>query len=115
MLWFSETSQVAHISAIALGEIAFGISRLKPDQRSRKLVEFLVQTQERFAGRVHAFDSAAALIYGEIMGRALRSGHNASIPDGMIAAIALRNHAAVATRNVQDFEALGVKVLNPWG
>lgn len=34
--------------------------------------------------------------------------------DGLIAATALEHGLAVVTRNVKDFENLGLTVLNPW-
>ncbi len=43
--------------------------------------------------------------------------HNRSdslIIDAMIAATALVNDLKVVTRNVADFDALGVETLNPW-
>jgi predicted nucleic acid-binding protein len=37
-----------------------------------------------------------------------------SILDGQIASIARANHFAVATRNVDDFEECGVRLVNPF-
>ena len=34
--------------------------------------------------------------------------------DSIIAAIAESNNMTVVTRNVRDFEPMGVRVLNPW-
>jgi predicted nucleic acid-binding protein len=34
--------------------------------------------------------------------------------DGMIAAIAIRYELAIATRNVADFEGVGVRLINPF-
>jgi len=39
----------------------------------------------------------------------LRAGH-----DALIAATALVHGMTVVTRNVQDFEPMGVELLNPW-
>jgi predicted nucleic acid-binding protein len=36
------------------------------------------------------------------------------VPDGQIAATALEHGLTVVTRNVKDFEQLGVAILNPW-
>jgi predicted nucleic acid-binding protein len=33
---------------------------------------------------------------------------------GLIAATALEHGLTVATRNVKDFESLGVSIVNPW-
>jgi toxin FitB len=34
--------------------------------------------------------------------------------DAMIASIALSRRAAVATRDIRDFEHCGVRIVNPW-
>jgi len=34
--------------------------------------------------------------------------------DGLIAATALANDLVLATRNMGDFESLGVQLLDPW-
>jgi len=39
-------------------------------------------------------------------------GYNA--PDGLIAATALEHELTLVTRNVRDFTAFGVAILNPW-
>jgi predicted nucleic acid-binding protein len=36
------------------------------------------------------------------------------VPDGQIAATALEHDLTVVTRNVKDFDGLGVAILNPW-
>lgn len=50
-----------------------------------------------------SFDDLAAEICGEIRGQAGRHGHPISVMDAMIAAIALANDVAVATRNTREF------------
>ena len=42
------------------------------------------------------------------------AGRRLSIQDGQIAAVALVHGMSVATRNVADFEAAGVAIVNPW-
>ncbi len=37
-----------------------------------------------------------------------------AIADAQIAAICLANDAALATRNIRDFEETGVELINPW-
>ncbi len=43
-----------------------------------------------------------------------RAGRRLNIQDGQIAAIALVHGMSVATRNVGDFQATGVAIVNPW-
>lgn len=108
-------SEKLFVSAITIGEIAYGL-RILPDGKRRS---DLGQRFERFVAqafdqRVLAYDEMAARIYGELMGDRRERGRPISISDGQIAAIARLNHLAVATRNVADFEDCGIDLVNPF-
>lgn len=42
-------------------------------------------------------------------------GRPLNVPDGQIAATALEHGLTLVTRNVRDFDELGVTIINPWG
>ena len=67
-----------------------------------------------FPDQILPFDSACAVLYGEIRGNREAAGKPIAAEDGMIAATARSRGAVVATRNVADFEACGVDAVNPW-
>jgi predicted nucleic acid-binding protein len=67
--------------------------------------------REDFAGRVLPFDSAAA--YATVVAARRGAGRPISQFGAQIAAIALSRHAALATRNVSDFEECGLTLTNP--
>jgi predicted nucleic acid-binding protein len=62
-----------------------------------------------FAGRVLAVDAAVALQCAR-----LHVPDRLSERDALIASTALVHGMTVVTRNVADFEASGVPLLNPW-
>jgi predicted nucleic acid-binding protein len=110
-----QASEKLFVSAITIGEVAYGL-RILPDGKRRS---GLRERFERFVAvafdqRVLAYDESAARIYGELMGDRKELGLPMSVPDGQIAAIARLNHLAVATRNVLDFEHFGIDVANPF-
>lgn len=70
--------------------------------------------REDFAGRILPFGSDAAHPYARIAVERRRAGRPISHFDAQIAAIARSTGAAVATRNVSDYEGCGVKLINPW-
>lgn len=112
--WLARHDAELALPAIVIAEIAFGIFRIAPDQRSRKLEAGLARVRQHFARRIFGFTEEAALAYGELMGRASRRGVAMSTADGMIAAIALVNGGRLATRNVDDFRATGLQLVSPW-
>ena len=67
-----------------------------------------------FAGRVLPFDSSAARAYAEIAAARRAAGRPVSQADGQIAAIARSRGMAVATRNIGDFDDIGIEIIDPW-
>lgn len=111
----SQDSEKLYISAITIGEIAYGLRILPDGKRHSELRErFERFVTLAFDRRVLIYDETAARLYGELMGDRKELGLPMSVPDGQIAAIARRNHLAVATRNVLDFESCGIEVINPF-
>jgi predicted nucleic acid-binding protein len=112
--WLTRNDAELALPTVTIAEIAFGIGKIRPDQRAARLEEGLASWRHRFADRIFPFTEAAALAYGDVMSTALRRGPPMSAPDGMIAAIARVNGGRLATRNLSDFETTGVTLLSPW-
>ncbi len=112
--WLIRHDAELALSSIVIGEMAYGIAKIRHDERAPRLERSLQDWRRRFAGRIYGFDEEAALAYGEIMGDASRRGHPMSAPDGMIAAIAKTKNSALATRNGTDFQHCGLALINPW-
>ena len=70
--------------------------------------------REDFMGRILPFDSAAAVAFAEIAANCRQSGRPIAQADAQIAAIARSRGAALATRNLPDFEGCGIDLVNPW-
>jgi predicted nucleic acid-binding protein len=102
-------------SAICEAEILYGLSLMAAGRRRAELEHTVAAMfAEEFAGRVLAFDSAAAKAFAEIAARRRRLGRPISEFDAQIAAIALSHGATVATRNADDFADCGIALINPW-
>jgi predicted nucleic acid-binding protein len=112
--WLVRHDAELALPTVAVAEIAFGIQKIRPDQRADRLEEGLVCWRRRFSDRMFAFTEEAALAYGDIMGDAARQGRGMSAPDGMIAAIARINGGRLAARNLKDFETTGLELISPW-
>ena len=102
-------------TTVCLAEIDYGLCRIPQGRRRKDLEEKLRTFLARgFRDRMLPFDEAAARLYGSIVTTRQGMGRPIDAFDAMIAAIARSRLAAVATRNVADFEGCGVTVLDPW-
>jgi hypothetical protein len=103
------------ISAITEAELRYGLALMPPGKRRSALaVEIENMLGEDFSGRILPFDSPAAIAFAEIAAERRQAGRPISQADAQIAAIARSRGAALATRNVPDFEGCGVEIINPW-
>jgi len=114
--WFeSQDAERLYLTTTVIGELAVGIERLPAGRRRtdfRRWLDALIT--EDFSGRILTFDVEAALIYGRIVADALARGRPPTVGDAQIAAVARRERMAVASRDVRDFEALDVPIIDPW-
>ena len=114
LAWLARNDGELALSAVVIAEISFGIERLRPAERAARLARSFGDIRQHYSTRIFPLDEAAALIYGAIMGEASRQSRPLSPPDAMIAAIALRHNAALATRNTAHFRFEGLRIVNPW-
>ena len=114
--WLAQSSwSELYLTTITEAELFFGAERLAHGKQRRELEGKLEQLfRLQFRNRVLPFDSAAARNFAEIAAVKKRIGRPYQYPDAQIAAIARSRGAAVATRNVRDFEHCGIQVIDPW-
>jgi len=114
--WFNHQAPSGfYTTSISESETLYGVAILPLGQRRAGLsTEAEAMFREDFAGRILPFDSGAARSYAEIAAARRAAGRPISYADCQIAAIAHSVGAAVATRNVRDFEGSGIDVIDPW-
>ncbi len=104
-----------HLSAVTIGEIAKGVSKLFPSRRKEELSFWLNQTiPDRFAGRILRLDAPTMMLWGTLVGQLEQQGTPMPLMDSLIAATALQNSLQLVTRNTDDFAATGLALVNPW-
>ncbi len=103
------------VTAVTAAELMYGAARLPEGRRKQELVAKVgVLIAEDFKGQVLPFDGLAAVDYADIVASRERDGRPISMADAQIAAICRCYGAALATRNVADFQEVGIHVVDPW-
>jgi predicted nucleic acid-binding protein len=98
------------LSAVTIGEIQAGIelTREQDPSKAQEIEAWLALVADAY--HVLPMDAVAFRAWGRLMHRT----SNTLYEDAMIAATAQVHGLTVATRNVSDFNALGMAVFNPF-
>lgn len=113
--WLESTKEELFLTSITVGELLFGLSRLRDGRRRTTLTEGVTSLLARVNDRILPYDVAAAHHFGALAANRESIGRPIGVADAQIAAICLAHKAICATRNVKDFGETGVELVNPWG
>jgi toxin FitB len=102
------------LSVVVVYEISFGAARVAEPGRRLKLETWLESMKVRYKGRIIGIDGSIAEMAGRLRGFASLQGRSLATLDSLIAATAVINSHMLATRNVRDFEFLGIRLYDPW-
>ena len=111
LAWLQSTNDAdIHMASVTLGEIQAGIeiTRDQDPVKAEEIERWLDQLSGSF--NLLPMDGAAFRCWAQLMHR--RS--DTLYEDAMIAAIARVHNLTVVTRNVADFQELGVALFNPF-
>lgn len=102
-------------TTLAQAEILYGLALL-PEGKRRDALQAAARAMfaADFADRILSFDTSAAPVYAQIAAARRLAGRPIAQIDAQIAAITRARGARLATRNVMDFEACGIELINPW-
>lgn len=102
-------------TAITEAEVRYGVARLPDGQRKVALYKVIDDVFAiDFKDRILSFDRHCAVKFAQIASHRERLGRPISQFDAQIAAIATTHNFAIATRNITDFDACGIEIINPW-
>jgi predicted nucleic acid-binding protein len=102
----------ANLSVITLNEVLYGIRKVErkdPDFAGRLHLWYATLLGRPARYRILAVDRAIAEQAAEY-----RAIHGTALADSLIAATAKVDGLTLATRNTADFQACGIKLVNPW-
>jgi len=101
-------------TVITLAEIRYGIARLPDGRRKQVLLAAAGDIFSTFEDQILRVDTAAAEQYAVVASTRERAGKPIASMDALIAAVCRSRNAALATRNVADFDGTGIEIIDPW-
>jgi toxin FitB len=102
------------ISVVSIHEIEYGIALLPFGQRRFGLEKSMAAVIATFGPRVIPVDEYEARRAAHFRAESRRRGRVLHLPDALIAATAKEHGLTLATRNISDFDYLGIDVVDPW-
>ncbi|MEH3107373.1 MAG: PIN domain-containing protein [Sphingomonas fennica] len=114
--WLFHRRAETLLSTIVAAELDFGVRAIRSEPKRTLLARWLERLIDAHAGRIVDFDLPSARRWGALGAAAVIAGQRAGARgfDTLIAAQALERGLPIATRNVRDFENIGLTLLNPW-
>jgi hypothetical protein len=103
------------MTSITLAEIRYGIARLPEGRRKQVLLGTADDIFQSFPDQMLPVDEAAAEHYATIASARERAGKPIAAFDALIAGVCRSRGAALATRNLPDFDGTGIELIDPWG
>jgi toxin FitB len=110
--WLAVNERNLVVDAIILGELRIGILSLRGGHKRTRLeawFEAVVKTIDCLP-----WDSAVSMRWAHLVVELKQKGRTLPVLDSMIAATALVHGLIIATRNVRDFQTIGIQVVDPF-
>ena len=103
------------VSVFSIGEIRKGIASLPASNRRVILENWLNDEIIPWLGeRVLPVTLAIAERWADLSAKLKAKGRPRPVVDAVLAATAFKHDLVLVTRNVRDYEDLGITILNPW-
>lgn len=111
--FLDQTSEL-WLASLVVHELEFGLRMMPAGRRRERLRMDVSRFLENYADRILPVNENGAVWAARLRANAVISGRPPDLIDMLIAGTAKANGLTIATRNVRDFEGLGVEVVNPW-
>lgn len=113
--WLDRHAGNCAMPTVAIFEVRAGINSMPPGRRRDELMGAFERIVARFGPRVVSFDRPSAEMAAELASVSASAGRTMTTGDVQIAGIAGAYGLTLVTRNVKDFAATGIDLVNPWG
>lgn len=112
--WLCDNSNELRLSSVTVKELYYGALRMDDGKRKDALLTSIENIIWLYNEDIIPFDKRAAVVCARMHNRVQREGFTPTIEDLEIAATCLSNDMTLVTRNVKDFDYLGVPLFNPF-
>ncbi len=103
-----------YLSCLVLGELLHGVLRLPDGAKKQELRHWVERLSVSHHKRIVPVDGEVIREWAALVSRLDAQGLKPSVMDSLIAASALTHGLTLVTRNVADFQSMGVRLFNPW-
>ncbi|CAA6822573.1 MAG: Unknown protein [uncultured Sulfurovum sp.] len=104
-----------YLSAITIGEISFGLEKLKSTQKKKELQNWLNNDLlKRFKNKIIDVDAEIMILWGSLNNTLKTTGRPMPIMDSLIGATCQTKKFVLITRNEKDFINVDIEVINPF-
>jgi len=102
------------VSVLLFHELAFGVAAVADPEQANRLAVFYQDIHKRFGPTALPVTLDVASMAGRLRAFAKLKGRMLTVSDSLMAATALDHGLTLATRNVKDFQGLGVPLVDPF-
>ncbi|MBA2432864.1 MAG: type II toxin-antitoxin system VapC family toxin [Chthoniobacterales bacterium] len=111
----AQAGESLFLSAITVGELRRGALLLAEGKKRRALLHWIeTGIKADFSGRILPVDTVVMERWAQLQVATGRTGKRMPVMDSLIAATALSHNLTLATRNMADFKAARVALVDPW-
>lgn len=110
--WLEANLPHVAVDPVILGELQYGILLLPKGKKRTALEKWFHDGVQLL--RCLPWEAETGLVWAELIARLRRTGKAMPVKDSLIAATAITCNLAVATRNRQDFQKAGLRIVDPF-
>ena len=114
LAWLEANDAQLALSTLVIAEIHYGIAMATTEHKRTALKRWLDGLESRYWSYTLDFDKEAAAHYGRIAALPLARARAPQVIDMQLAAQAAARGIPIATRNIRDFEWIGIELIDPW-
>ena len=114
LAWLEANDEDLALSVLVIAEIHYGIALAGAAAKRPFLSAWLEGLESRYFHQTLAFGPVDARHYGQIAARPEVKARAPQVIDMLLAAQAQSRSIPIATRNMRDFEWIGVELIDPW-